>query len=116
MDVLIRYPVYFLILYPELSGDGFTGAAFGRTISDKATECVSLFSSDDESMEFASKFGMDNATAIACHNTKQLAGTLENARDRCKFENAAIPVGDGEDIYCLPISDFIDDLRSQEPA
>lgn len=103
MLIRVTYPVHLLVLSPVRCVEGLNGKAFGNAMLE-SKECVALFHTDVEALEFADRFEMNDATIGVCHDRQSLFATLRRAHTQFRFRYAgfAAPDDSGE-YFVFPI-------------
>ncbi|MFN7841628.1 MAG: hypothetical protein ACK506_18680 [Pirellula sp.] len=90
INLLVSFPVYFLINSPIRCETGLDGKAFANAnVGDKV--CVAMFHDDLEAEKFAARFGLRGASICKCVDDQQLVQTLARCKSKFGFKYTGFP-------------------------
>jgi hypothetical protein len=108
INLLVSFPIYFLINSPTLCETGLDGKAFANAnLGDKV--CVAMFHDELEAEKFASRFGLRGASICECNDEQQLVLTLRRCKSKFGFQYAGFPTTNEDGSFnVIQIDDFRD--------
>lgn len=90
INLIVSYPIYFLIKAPILCDTGLDGQAFANASSGDRL-CVAMFHDQFEAEKFVSKFGLRGASICKCDDEEQFVLTLRRCKSKFGYEYACFP-------------------------